>query len=162
MTSTVVDWVPLIINDSVARIILDSLTYCQEKKALLIFGYVIMPNHFHALIGMEEPDRIPGVVRDLKRHTSLEISKYIAASKRQSQLKWLQPFHGGKVNRVWQEGYHPVLIKSERWVLQKLEYMHLNPVKKGFVKLPEYWKYSSASNYILGDETLIRLDIDKL
>ena len=46
--------------------------------------------------------------------------------------------------------------------MQKLEYIRNNPVEKGFVERPEYWKHSSARNYIVDDDTLIKLDIDKL
>ena len=162
ITSTVVDWVPIFINEEMMRILLDSFKYCQRKKGLLIFGFVIMPNHFHMLIGMEEPDRIPSVVRDLKRHTSQEITRCIAASEKQRHLFWLKPFWGRKNNTVWQTGYHPILIKSEKWLEEKLEYMHMNPVKRGFVEEPQYWKYSSARNYISDDHSLIRLDFDEM
>ncbi len=117
-----------------------------------------MPNHFHATIRMDDPKKIPDTMRDMKRHTSQEISRYIAQAIKQRKLSWLKPFYGHKVNHVWQEGYHPVLLKSEEWFLEKLEYIHWNPVKKGFVEKPEYWKYSSARNYILGDNSLITLN----
>jgi len=162
ITSTVIDWVPIIISGDIMQIILDSFKYCQREKELLIFGFVIMPNHFHTLIGMEEQEKIPWVMRDLKRHTSQEITRYIVASEKQRDLFWLKPFWGRQVNRVWQEGYHPVLIKSDKWFEQKLDYMHMNPVKKGFVEEPAHWKYSSARNYILNDDSLLKLDVDKL
>ena len=110
---------------------------------------------------MENPDGIPSVMRDLKRHTSQEISTYLEHHDRR-KLSWLQPFYGKKINKVWQEGYHPELLKSEKWFLQKLEYIHYNPVKSGFVERPEHWKYSSARNYILGDHSLIKLDVEEI
>ena len=75
ITSTVRDWVPIIINEAIFKIILESFKYCQKEKDLMIFGFVIMINHFHMIIGMDQSDKIPGVIRDLKRHTSQEISK---------------------------------------------------------------------------------------
>ena len=163
ITSTVIDWVPLIINDNLAKIILDSFKYCQTHKDLLIFGFVIMPNHFHAIVGLADPMRIPDVIRDLKRHTSRQMTLYFSQKlPEDTHLSWLRPFYGHHINHVWQEGYHPVLLKSEKWFVQKLEYIHWNPVKKGFVERPEYWKYSSARNYLLDDHSLITLDTDKL
>ena len=162
ITSSVIDWVPILMNDKISSIILECFKFCQKEKRLFIYGYVIMLNHFHMIIGMEEPEKIPRVVRDLKRHTSQEISKFVSCSDKQKELFWLKPFWGKRISSVWQEGYHPVLIKSEKWFLQKLEYIHNNPVEKGFVERPEYWKYSSARNYILDDDSLIKLDIDKL
>ena len=50
-------------------------------------------------------------------------------------------------HQIWQEGVHPQIIESYEVAMQKIEYIHYNPVKKGLVEKPEYWKYSSASNY---------------
>ncbi len=161
VTSTIIDWVPLIINDDIFMIILKSFQFCQENKGLQLLGFVIMPNHFHAIINMEKSEKIPSVIRDLKRHTSQEISKYLENHSRR-KLFWKDHFYGGKVNNVWQEGYHPEMIKSDKWFLQKLDYVHNNPVKAGFVEKPEYWKYSSARNYISSDHSLIKLDFNGL
>jgi REP element-mobilizing transposase RayT len=61
-------------------------------------------------------------------------------------------------HRVWQAGYHPAAIVSRAFFDQKLEYIHYNPVKKGFVEKPEDWKYSSARSYLLEDDRLIEID----
>jgi len=63
----------------------------------------------------------------------------------------VQPF-------VWQEGAHPELIQNEAMMLQKIEYIHNNPVKRGYVDQAQHWRYSSARNYE-GEVGL--LDIDK-
>jgi putative transposase len=57
---------------------------------------------------------------------------------------------------IWEEGSHPQLIESETVMRQKLDYIHQNPVKRGYVDLPEHWRYSSARNY-LGLEGLIEV-----
>ena len=49
--------------------------------------------------------------------------------------------------QLWQEGSKPKLIKDDEMMLQKLEYMHNNPVKRGYVDDPAHWRYSSARNY---------------
>jgi REP element-mobilizing transposase RayT len=49
--------------------------------------------------------------------------------------------------QFWQEGVHAELILSEAMMREKLDYIHANPVKRGYVNLPEHWRYSSASNY---------------
>jgi REP element-mobilizing transposase RayT len=107
---------------------------------------------------MDDPNKISDVIRDLKRHTSQEITDYIEETLPGKNLFWLKPFYGKKINHVWQEGYHPVLLYSEKWFVEKLNYIHNNPVEKGFVERPEYWKYSSARNYILEDDSLIKID----
>jgi REP element-mobilizing transposase RayT len=52
-----------------------------------------------------------------------------------------------KYLKVWQDGYHPEMIYSNKFFFQKLNYIHMNPVKAGIVELPEDYYYSSARNY---------------
>lgn len=49
--------------------------------------------------------------------------------------------------QFWQEGMHPEWIQNEEMMRQKIEYIHRNPVKRGYVDHPEHWRYSSARNY---------------
>jgi putative transposase len=77
-----------------------------------------------------------------------------------SRLFWVKVFHNDKDSRthVWQRGYHPKAVFSAHFFKQKLTYIHANPVRKGYIEKPEYWKYSSARNYLLGDNSLIVID----
>jgi len=153
-------WVPILFNETVFQIIVDSLKYGQAHKELRLHSYVIMPNHLHAIISHDEYNQIPHIVRDFKRHTSQAIKNYLSDLGKFSQLFWIKLFHNKErgQNRIWQEGYHPVGIKSQTFFDEKLAYIHHNPVKKGFVEKPEDWKYSSARNYLLGDDSLIKID----
>jgi hypothetical protein len=56
--------------------------------------------------------------------------------------------------QVWQEGSHPQMIASEAMLRQKVEYIHQNPVKRGYVDDPAHWRYSSYRNY-LGEAGLL-------
>ncbi|MGR3319469.1 MAG: hypothetical protein ACUZ8O_13455 [Candidatus Anammoxibacter sp.] len=55
-------------------------------------------------------------------------------------------YKSGSRHQFWQEGSHPQLIEDVVVLKQKVEYMHMNPVKRGLVRLPEHWFYSSAAN----------------
>ena len=59
--------------------------------------------------------------------------------------------------QFWQEGSHAELVCSEAVMRQKLDSVHQNPVQRGYVDLPEHWRYSSARNY-LGQSGLIEID----
>jgi REP element-mobilizing transposase RayT len=61
--------------------------------------------------------------------------------------------------KIWQEGSHPEAIESGEFFDQKLNYLHENPVRKGYVTRPEDWVYSSARNYYLNDHSIIRIDL---
>ena len=63
-------------------------------------------------------------------------------------------------DKIWKDDYHPVALLSEKWFNEKMDYLHYNPVRKGFVEKPEHWKYSSAGNWILDDESIISLNKD--
>ena len=60
--------------------------------------------------------------------------------------------------QVWEEGFHPKQLFNDEMLIQKLEYMHFNPVKAGFVDRPEHWRYSSARNY-LGEKGVIPITV---
>jgi REP element-mobilizing transposase RayT len=50
--------------------------------------------------------------------------------------------------QVWQEGFRAKQITTDNMMVQKIEYIHNNPVKRGYVDVPEHWRYSSARNYL--------------
>jgi REP element-mobilizing transposase RayT len=77
-----------------------------------------------------------------------------------SELFWVKIFHSRETGqlRIWQEGYHSIAIKSQTFFVEKLAYIHDNPVRKGFVEKPEDWKYSSARSYLLEYDGLIVID----
>ena len=105
-------------------------------------------------------------MRDLKKFTSKEISKVL---ENDGQRLFLYVFRKaaerekGKRNyKVWQDEYHPQVIYTDRVCRQKLEYMHNNPVRKGFVQKPECWLYSSARNYVLGNDSVLKVELLEL
>ena len=59
-------------------------------------------------------------------------------------------------NQFWQEGFHPEWIKDNEMMKQKIEYIHGNPVKRGYVDQAEHWRYSSARSY-LGEDGLLEI-----
>src|SRR5699024_7952858 len=62
--------------------------------------------------------------------------------------------------QFWQDGFHPKQLVGDDMLIQKIEYIHNNPVKRGYVDKPEHWRYSSARNYA-GMEGLIEVDLYK-
>ncbi len=61
--------------------------------------------------------------------------------------------------QVWQKGSHPEAIFTETFAKQKIDYIHLNPVRAGMVKTADEWPYSSARAYLLGEETYPPTDL---
>ncbi len=61
-----------------------------------------------------------------------------------------------KTYQVWEEGYQPKLIQDEKMMIQKINYIHQNPVKRGYVDEVKHWRYSSARDYE-GIEGLVKI-----
>ena len=146
--------------------IIESLKYCQEHKGLYLFGYVIMLNHLHLSTSNAAETNLSEIMRDFKRHTSKRMAEQL---EKENERLFLYVFRkaaekAGKGSRykIWQDEFHPEAIYSERWFYQKLDYIHNNPVRKGFVTCPEEWKYSSARNWIMNDDSVITLDLQSL
>ena len=60
--------------------------------------------------------------------------------------------------QIWQEGAHPQIIRDDDTLNQKIEYIHNNPVRRGYVDAPEHWRYSSARNYYSNDHSVMEID----
>ena len=119
-----------------------------------MFGYVIMPSHIHLICRVDEGFVFSNFVRDFKRHTSKQLIENII-NQPESRREWLlKTFkeEGENVKKpqqykIWQEGYHAIDVWSHKFIYQKLDYIHNNPVEDGIVEKPEDYMYSSARNY---------------
>ncbi|HEV7866914.1 MAG TPA: transposase [Chthoniobacteraceae bacterium] len=159
VTSTVVDWLPVFTNAARCQIIVDSLEYCRREKGLKVCAWVILDNHLHAVLAAPE---LPRVMADFKRHTARRLIELFRAEKCDWLLALMRaacPSYKTESDlQFWQEGYHPQALISDTVMLQKLEYLHNNPVQRGLVAAPEHWWYSSAHEWCAGAEPLLRCD----
>ena len=160
LTCTVVGWLPVFTRPETVQIIFDSWKFLHDHDRMSILGYVILENHLH-FIGTS-PD-LSKQVGDFKSFTARKIIDQLKAWKAETileQLRYQKVRH--KTDReyqLWQEGSHPQEIYDEAMLRQKLEYIHYNPVRRGYVDKPEHWRYSSARNY-MGIEYLVPVVMD--
>ena len=114
-------------------------------------------NHLHWIA---QSDKLNKDVQRFKSFTARSLIDHLSATGEQKLLEQLAFYKKAhKQDRdyqVWEEGSHPQLIQNEEILRQKLDYMHLNPVKRGYVDKAEHWRYSSARNY-LGMEGLVEV-----
>ena len=148
VTVTVVKWLPIFADPQVADIIINSLRYLRDEDNLRIYGYVVMENHLH-LVGCAE--NLSGVMSRFKSYTARRIADLLSAQKRDGILREFsfakRAFRGDREYQIWREGIHPQQIIGEKMLRQKLDYIHHNPVRRGYVDDPVHWRYSSARNY---------------
>jgi REP element-mobilizing transposase RayT len=148
LTCTVVAWIPVFTRRETTQILVDSWQFLRAEGRLELFGYVILENHVHIIARAEDLSREVG---DFKSYTARQIIDLLQAKRVRmilDQLKFYKARHKtGATYQLWQEGSHPEEIQNEEMMWQKLEYIHNNPVQRGYVDSPLHWRYSSARNY---------------
>ncbi len=165
ITYTVIKWIDVFTRNIYKDVLLDSWNYCIKNKGLKIHAWCIMTNHVHMIISSEK-DELSNIMRDMKSFTSTSIKNMITENPIESRKKWMLKLmtEAGMENKnnnnfqLWQQHNHPILLDSNFLLDQKLDYIHNNPVKAGFVEEPEDFLYSSARDY-MGIKGLIDIEL---
>lgn len=158
LTCTVMECLPLFTRPALVEILLDCWRYQQSQQGLRLYGYVVLENHLHFVAQAPELGKC---VSSFKSFTARQIIDHLenkGAERLLQRLRFAKRAH--KIDRVyqlWQEGSHAELVCSAAVMREKLDYIHHNPVKRGYVDRAEHWRYSSARNYA-GQAGLIELD----
>ncbi|MFK8104072.1 MAG: transposase [Saprospiraceae bacterium] len=156
LTFTIVGWADIFTRQVCKDIIIDSFKYCITNKGFRLYAFVIMSNHVHLIASADEESKgLSAIVRDLKKHTSKELINWVTTSKTESRRDWLKMIfeYYAKYNKrnkkyqVWQQDNRPIDLLYPRFIMQKLNYIHQNPVKAGLVAHAAEYCYSSAKNY---------------
>ena len=159
ITATTVAWLPIFTTAARCDVLVDAFEYCRQHKSLKLYAWVILDTHFHAIVAAPRLER---VLADLKRHTARRIIEQLEAEHCNWLLRQLRsqraPHKTESQHQVWQEGSHPQAVMSDEIMLQKLEYLHNNPVKRGLVASPEHWRYSSAHDSLPSAAVALQCD----
>ncbi|RJG13979.1 transposase [Pseudomonas cavernicola] len=158
LTCTVMEWLPLFTRPALVDILLDCWRYQQTHQSLSLYGYVVLENHLHYVAQAPE---LAKCVSNFKSFTARRIIDHLESKGADlvlERLRFTKRAHkADRVYQLWQEGSHAELVCSEAVMREKLDYIHYNPVKRGYVDCAEHWRYSSARNYA-GQEGLIAVD----
>ena len=158
LTCTVLEWLPVFTRPDAVQILLDSWLYQRKHGGLQLYGYVIMENHLHFIAQAPRLDRC---LMSFKSFTAARLIKLLEAHRAERLLQGLRsakPAHKrDREYQFWQEGSHAEMVFSYAMMREKLDYIHYNPVKRGYVDAPEHWRYPSARNYC-GQSGLIDID----
>jgi putative transposase len=150
LTVTCLEWKFLLEDDAHKDIVIDSLRIMVEKEWLIVFGFALMSNHFHAIwqaTGEHEPADIQ---RDMLKYTGQTILNKMISDGSPIVAQLLVNARDRKY-QFWERNSLRVPPWSDKIFNQKLEYMHMNPVRAGLCEVPEDYKYSSARSYILNE-----------
>ena len=148
LTSTIINWIPVFTRQETTQIIFDSFSYLEKECNVKLYGYVILENHLHWIA---QANNLPKEIHRFKSYTAKMLIRYFEQHKIEKILKQFafckKNYKTDRTYQVWEEGSHPQLIQNEEMLRQKLDYIHYNPVKRGYVDEPTDWRYSSARNY---------------
>jgi putative transposase len=158
VTFTVVEWIDVFTRKEYSDILLNSIRHCQQKRGLLVHSWCLMSNHAHWLLSAKRHDTSE-ILRDFKKYTSKQLTSAIANNKHESRRDWMLRIFKelGQTNsrntnyQFWRQDNHPKECFSSAFTVQKINYIHNNPVVAGIVDKPENYVYSSARDYYYGN-----------
>ena len=154
LSFAVVQWIDVFTRKEYRDILINSLKFCQEHKGLLLHGWCIMSSHVHLLASSLILD-LSGTLRDFKKFTGKKVIEAIVSNAQESRKEWMLRIFkdAGQANsrntnyQFWRQDNQPKECYSPAFTIQKLNYIHNNPVEAGIVDKAEEYVYSSARDY---------------
>ena len=123
-------------------LLLDILEQTRPRLRFIVLCYVVMPEHFHLLISEPQVRTPSTVMQVLKQRFSRQVKQEEIAAE----------------SRIWEERFYDFNVWTEAKRVEKLRYMHRNPVKRGLVVEPQDWAWSSFRFYLLGEQGRVRVN----
>ena len=149
-TATILKWKPLLQDDTYKNILIQSLQTLTKLKRLMVFGFVIMPNHLHIIWAENDNGNTykESAQAAFFKFTGHQFQKKMKRENGEQLNKFLVNSADRKY-QFWQRNTLDIEIFSERMFEQKLNYIHNNPLQKKWqlVDDPVKYRYSSASFY---------------
>jgi len=131
----------LLNQDRSKQVVLGVLTSEMTKRQVACLGFVVMPNHMHAILQFKNGGQLPLLMKQWKQRSSVGIKRLFANGLR-AYADAINPSEP-----VWQAGYFALAIHHPDKAKEKVIYLHNNPVRAGIAPSPTAWRYSSAPWY---------------
>src|ERR1700733_8496690 len=129
---------------------LSILEAARQRYRFVILGYVVMPEHFHMLISEPQVGTPSTVMQVLKQRFARQLRAALQADE--------QLLHDNTEARIWQPRFYDFNVRTEGKRMEKLRYVHRNPVKRELVSAPEQWAWSSFRHYFCNDPGIVRVN----
>jgi putative transposase len=126
----------------------------RQRYGFVVVGYVVMPEHIHVLISEPEKGDPSRVMQAIKQGFSRRVLKSV----RKRRVAAQQELFAVEAEHVWQRRFYDFNVWTKRKRIEKLRYMHRNPVARGLVQEPEQWPWSSCRRYAFGEEGAVRIN----
>jgi REP element-mobilizing transposase RayT len=147
-TATILEWKTLLKPAKYKDIITESLSYRVKEKQVFVYGFVIMPNHMHLIWQIRDGHEREKVQRDFLKYTAQMMIRDLETN----HPKVLEHFKVNAKDRtyqIWERNPLTIDLYSEKVLLQKLNYIHQNPLQEKWklAEVEEDYAYSSAEFY---------------
>jgi len=129
---------PYLDDDRERSTFLEELEKLRSRHQLYVFGYVLMPEHVHLLVSEPKLHSLAVTLNVLKHETS-------------QRLKGVRP-------QFWQRRYYDFNVLTHRKFVEKLRYIHRNPVERGLVDNPQDWPWSSYRHWLTGEQSQVEIE----
>ena len=148
-------------TDASRRIFESALERVRRSYRLYVYGYVVMPEHVHLLLGEPQPEGAllkPGFGLSGDVHWLRKPQQYMLADALKSLKQGVSRRLIGDAEHFWQKRYYDFNIRNYPQFVEKLRYIHCNPVKRGLCERPEDWAWSSFRHYATGCEGRVEVE----
>lgn len=149
-------------SEIACRLFIKALAETREKCKFKLVGYVVMPDHAHLILNPLNRD-IGVVMRRLKSTSARLVMDWLRESDHLASLRKLAlriPQARSHTHSLWQKDFSSIDLWSPRFIRQKLNYIHLNPVRAGLCEHPADWKWSSYRAYLPHEPGSVPIEID--
>jgi putative transposase len=158
---------PLLGSERARNCFLTVLEQTRQRYHFVVVGYVVMPEHVHLLISEPEVGSPSTVMQVLKQRTARALLPRGNRGTRpwQSARRTGHPQSGRRQGQdpprraFWQERFYDFNVWTTKKRVEKLRYMHRNPVTRGLVDSPEQWRWSSYRFYLLDEPGPVRVNV---
>jgi putative transposase len=146
---------PLLSHTSRCDLLLQILERVRRRYRLVVLGYIVMPEHVHLLVSEPQRGTISTAMQALKLGfvRSLQATG-VPGSRKSGETRGTPSFP----NPFWQARFYDFNVWTERKRIEKLRYIHRNPVRRGLVSSPEQWRWSSFRWYLCREEGPVKID----
>ena len=146
---------PLLGSPRARDLFLSLLEEARQRYDFVVVGYVVMPEHVHLLITEPELGSPSTVMQVLKQRTAWAL----LPKKRRRDPRQRDLFHQEGQRSFWLPRFYDLNVWSTKKRVEKLRYMHRNPVKRGLVEFPEQWRWSSYRHYLFDEAGPVKVNV---
>ena len=150
-TATILNWKHLLKEDKYKDVIIESLRFLVKENRIKVYAFNIMPNHIHVIWHIQAGYKREDVQRDFLKFTAQQFKSVLVESN-SALLKEFEVNAADRTYQFWKRNSLSIELFTESVFIQKLEYIHCNPIQPRWLlcKYPEEYKYSSARFYKTG------------